>query len=73
MIEVNFLGPIKKEKILLDIKNLKELQEILSKDDSLKEWIKLCAVSLNDKIINSLDIDLKDGDKIALLPPVCGG
>lgn len=44
----------------------------MQKDESLKEWLELCAVSLNDEIIFDENTKLKDGDKIALLPPVCG-
>ncbi|EPM2759168.1 MoaD/ThiS family protein, partial [Campylobacter coli] len=61
------------ENLELEVKNLKELKEILQKDESLKEWLELCAVSLNDEIIFDENTKLKDGDKIALLPPVCGG
>lgn len=70
---MEFLGPINKENLELKVKNLKELKEILQKDESLKEWLELCAVSLNDEIIFDENTKLKDGDKIALLPPVCGG
>ncbi|AAW36123.1 MoaD/ThiS family protein [Campylobacter jejuni] len=73
MVKVEFLGPINKENLELEVKNLKELKEILQKDESLKEWLELCAVSLNDEIIFDENTKLKDGDKIALLPPVCGG
>ncbi|EPV3380977.1 MoaD/ThiS family protein [Campylobacter jejuni] len=73
MVKVEFLGPINKENLELEVKNLKELKEILQKDESLKEWLELCAVSLNDEIIFDESTKLKDGDKIALLPPVCGG
>ncbi|MGJ9210422.1 MoaD/ThiS family protein [Campylobacter jejuni] len=73
MVKVEFLGPINKENLELEAKNLKELKEILQKDESLKEWLELCAVSLNDEIIFDENTKLKDGDKIALLPPVCGG
>ena len=73
MVKVEFLGPINKENLELEVKNLKELKEILQKDESLKEWLELCAVSLNDEIIFDENTKLKDGDKIALLPPVGGG
>ncbi|EAH4518334.1 MoaD/ThiS family protein [Campylobacter jejuni] len=73
MVKVEFLGPINKENLELEVKNLKELKEILQKDESLKEWLELCAVSLNDEIIFDENTKLKYGDKIALLPPVCGG
>ncbi|MCW1360146.1 MoaD/ThiS family protein [Campylobacter sp. US33a] len=73
MVSVEFLGPINKPKLELNINNLKELKEILKQDESLKEWLELCAVSLNETIIFDENTPLKDGDKIALLPPVCGG
>lgn len=73
MVKVEFLGPINKEDLELEAKNLKELKEILQKDESLKEWLELCAVSLNNEIIFDENTKLKTGDKIALLPPVCGG
>ncbi|BEK36524.1 TPA: MoaD/ThiS family protein [Campylobacter coli] len=73
MVSVEFLGPINKPKLELNIKNLKELKAILQEDESLKEWLELCAVSLNDEIVFDENTSLKDGDKIALLPPVCGG
>ncbi|HEE6712944.1 MoaD/ThiS family protein [Campylobacter coli] len=73
MVKVEFLGPINKENLELEVKNLKELKAILQEDESLKEWLELCAISLNDEIIFDENTKLKDGDKIALLPPVCGG
>ncbi|EAI8569431.1 MoaD/ThiS family protein [Campylobacter coli] len=73
MVKVEFLGPINKENLELEVKNLKELKEILQEDESLKEWLEFCAISLNDEIVFDENTSLKDGDKIALLPPVCGG
>ncbi|EDO8878000.1 molybdopterin synthase sulfur carrier subunit [Campylobacter coli] len=73
MVSVEFLGPINKPKLELNIKNLKELKAILQEDESLKEWLELCAISLNNEIVFDENTSLKDGDKIALLPPVCGG
>ncbi|RQD67715.1 molybdopterin synthase sulfur carrier subunit [Campylobacter hepaticus] len=73
MVKVEFLGPIKKKNLELDIKNLKELKAILQKDEDLKTWLDLCAIALNDEIVFDINTSLKDGDKIALLPPVCGG
>ncbi|ASM35374.1 molybdopterin synthase sulfur carrier subunit [Campylobacter sputorum subsp. bubulus] len=73
MVEVEFLGPIGHEKLSLDVKNLKELKEVLAKYENLKQWLEISGVALNDKMISSLDINLKDGDKISILPPVCGG
>ncbi|MFQ6342581.1 MoaD/ThiS family protein [Campylobacter sp. VTCC 70190] len=73
MVKIEFLGPINKPDLELEVKSLKELKEILQKDKSLEEWLKLCAVSLNDELIFDENTRLKKGDKISLLPPVCGG
>ena len=73
MVEIEFLGPIGKKPIKMDVSSLKELKDTLNKDNSLKEWLSNCAVAVNDKMVYKLDTPLKDGDKISLLPPVCGG
>ena len=73
MVKVEFLGPIQKEALELEIDNLNELAAILQKDDAMKEWLDNCAVAVNDTLVTSLECALKDGDKISLLPPVCGG
>ncbi len=73
MVKVEFLGPIAKEPIEIDAKTLKEVSQVLQQDESLKEWLENSAVAVNDKLVSSLDISLNDGDKISLLPPVCGG
>ena len=73
MVTVEFLGPIGKKPIKIDAKNLKDVAERLKDDKDVSNWLKECAVAVNDKIVDSLDIELKDGDKISLLPPVCGG
>ena len=73
MVEIQFLGPIEKEPIKLDIKNLQELSKFLKNDNSLKEWLNITAVAVNDVIVKDNNIKLKDGDIITLLPPVCGG
>ena len=57
----------------LDIKNLSELATILQKDAELREWLENCAVACNNTLVSSLDMPLNSGDKISLLPPVCGG
>lgn len=73
MVKVEFLGPINKEPLELNITNLEQLPSHLHQDPQLHEWLENSAVALNDTIVTSLNIELHDGDKISLLPPVCGG
>ncbi len=73
MVRVEFLGPIQKEPLTLDINNLNQLAALLQKDEQMQEWLQNSAVAVNDTLVNSLDVTLRDGDKISLLPPVCGG
>ena len=73
MVKVEFLGPIQKEALELDINNLNELAKILQSDAEVSDWLESCAVALNDMLVTNLEAPLKDGDKISLLPPVCGG
>jgi sulfur-carrier protein len=73
MIKVEFLGPIGKDSIEIDVKDLKELSVELKKDSDVASWLDDCAVAINDVMVNDLDIKLSDGDKVSLLPPVCGG
>jgi len=73
MVKVEFLGPINKDAMNLDIKNLKELSLVLKSDESLFSWLETCAVAVNDTLVFSKDYELKSGDKVSLLPPVCGG
>jgi len=70
---IEFLGPIGKKPIEIDINNLKDLKKIFSNDDDIKEWLKICAVAVNDTITKTLDLKIEPNDKISLLPPVCGG
>ncbi len=73
MVKVEFLGPIGKEPMYIEAKNLKDVAKKLQADPEIKKWLDECAVAVNDKLVTSLDIPLKDGDKVSLLPPVCGG
>jgi len=73
VVRVEFLGPIQKEALELEITDLNELAAILQKDEAMKEWLQNSAVAVNDTLVASLEHALKDGDKISLLPPVCGG
>ena len=73
MIRVEFLGPIGRESIEVEASTLKEVSEFLKQDEALAEWLPKCAVALNDTMVSDLDMPLKRGDKITILPPVCGG
>ncbi len=73
MIKVEFLGPINKKALKLDISNLNELSSILQNEQDVSSWLETCAVAINDSLVSSKDIELKNGDKVSLLPPICGG
>jgi molybdopterin synthase sulfur carrier subunit len=73
MVNVEFLGPINKEPMNVNITNLNELSTILKDDDNLVSWLEKCAVAVNDTLVQSKDVALNDGDRVSLLPPVCGG
>lgn len=73
MVKVEFLGPIKREGLSIEAKSLSEVANILNQDSELKSWLQNAAVAVNDKIVKDIDTPLKDGDRISILPPVCGG
>lgn len=73
MVKVEFLGPINKDPLELDINNLSQLSEVLKGDEEVSSWLETCAVAVNDTLVSSKDINLESGDKVSLLPPVCGG
>ena len=73
MVYVEFLGPISKDNIELEATSLQELSDILSKDEDVREWLSSSAVAVNDTLVSSLDTKLNSGDKVSILPPVCGG
>ena len=74
MITVEFLGPIGIDPIVVEAKNLMELSRILKKDiPEVAQWLGNSAVAVNDRLVKSLEVELKDGDRVSLLPPVCGG
>lgn len=73
MVKVEFLGPINKDDLSLDISNLTQLSDLLKDDVDVSTWLETCAVAINDTLITNKNIELNDGDKISLLPPVCGG
>jgi len=73
MITVEFLGPINRESMHLEVSSLNELSDLLSKDKEIASWLASSAVAVNDKMTNDANLALKDGDKVSILPPVCGG
>ena len=73
MVKIEFLGPINKDCMNIEIDNLSQLSEILKNDKIILPWLETCAVAVNDTLICTKDIKLNDGDKVSLLPPVCGG
>ena len=55
MVKIEFLGPINKDDMNLDIKNLKELSTILQDDADVSSWLASCAVAVNDTLVSSKD------------------
>ena len=73
MIRVEFLGPIQKDDLEIQANTLHDVALVLQKDVEVSDWLDNCAVAVNDVLVKSLDTTLKSGDKVSLLPPVCGG
>ncbi len=73
MAKVEFLGPIGREPIDVNIDSLQDLKEYFKNDEKVQEWLDICAVAVNDRIVSSLEVKICKDDRISLLPPVCGG
>lgn len=73
MVTIEFLGPIQKAPLTLDAASLHDVSEVLKQDSEMAQWLESCAVAVNDTLVASLDTPLKSGDRVSLLPPVCGG
>jgi len=73
MVRIEFLGPIQKAPLEIEASTLRDVAAALQGDDEVKGWLESCAVAVNDTLVKSLDTALKSGDKVSLLPPVCGG
>jgi molybdopterin synthase sulfur carrier subunit len=71
--KVEFLGPLARPSIEVEITNLNELKRYFQDDQELQGWLAICAVAVNDTLVCSLDMPIQKDDKISLLPPVCGG
>ena len=73
MVTVEFLGPIGREKMEIEADDLESLSKILSQDDEISQWLSKCAVAVNDTMVSDKKMKLNDGDRVSILPPVCGG
>jgi len=73
MIKVEFLGPIGKAAMEMEASTLADVANRLKEESELTAWLDKCAVALNDTMVNDLTTVLKDGDRVSILPPVCGG
>lgn len=73
MVRIEFLGPIARASIDIEANSLKDVALYLQQDGELSVWLDKLAIAVNDTMVCDLDHILKDGDKISLLPPVCGG
>ncbi|MCH5322358.1 MAG: MoaD/ThiS family protein [Helicobacter sp.] len=73
MVKIEFLGPLGNKSLNSNATNFSELKAELQQIPELQNWLDSCAIALNDVLISTLDTPLSDGDKVSLLPPVCGG
>lgn len=73
MVTVEFLGPINMDRLELKVESLNELSEELKRYSELNSWLKNSAVAVNDEIVTDKSLALSSGDRVSLLPPVCGG
>lgn len=57
-----------------DATNLVVLQQLQDRWPELKDVLKTCVLALNQEYINNgVAHPLKDGDELAVIPPVSGG
>ncbi len=73
MVTVEFLGPIAREPMQVEAERLEDVAKRLKEEAVIREWLPKCAVAVNDTMVSDLNTPLRDGDKISILPPVCGG
>jgi len=62
-----------KTPIYVEASTLREIASKLNDDESIAQWLSSSAVAVNDRLVKDLDIVLNDGDRVSILPPVCGG
>ncbi len=73
MIKVEFLGPIGEESLELKAHTLSDVATQLQEIETIAPWLSKCAVAVNDQMTTDLSMILKSGDRVSILPPVCGG
>jgi len=73
MVKVEFLGPLAQDTLELEAQTLNDVAVQLQKNEIVAPWLEKCAVAVNDEMTADLNLVLKDGDKVSILPPVCGG
>ncbi|KIM13415.1 MAG: molybdenum cofactor biosynthesis protein MoaD [Sulfurovum sp. FS08-3] len=73
MIQVEFLGPIEHSDMQVEASSLEQLSTILKQNPIIAPWLDKSAVAINDEMVFRVDTLLKDGDRVSILPPVCGG
>ena len=73
MVKVEFLGPMGQKPIEIEASTLQEVATYLQTVDGVKSWLDKCAVAVNDEMTNDLNQILNSGDRVSILPPVCGG
>ena len=61
------------EPMEIEATTLKEVATYLQNIDTVSGWLDKCAVAVNDEMTNDLEKILKSGDRVSILPPVCGG
>lgn len=67
------MGPLGNKTFQSQAEDFHALKQELQAIPELNGWLKDCAIALNNEIVTSLDTPIKNGDKVVLLPPVCGG
>jgi len=73
MVKIEFLGPISREPLEIEANSLEDVAKALQNIEEISSWLDKCAVAVNDNMTNDLTTKLKDGDRVSILPPVCGG
>ncbi len=73
MVTVEFLGPIGRPPMEVEAASLGALADVLRSVEGLGHWLETSAVAINDVMTADRNAPLSDGDKVSILPPVCGG